>query len=302
MSEASRGFGTVAGRRRRAVRSAIVALALCASVPVGGRAADDPGLAGFLDAARAADVVILGEIRDNPEHRRRQEEIVRALAPAAIVFETIPQDREAGLNAAREAGGDHAALAQALGWSAAGSPDVEPLVRIMDAAPGARVFGAAQPAAAVAEAAAEGAAEAFGSDAAVYGLDRPLDPQEQAAREAAAQAAQCGAVAPGALAGMVEAGRFRDAGIADATLWARIMTGDGQVVVIAGNAQADKLHGAPPLIALAEPEARIVALGQFEDAPAGAPGAEGEGFDAVLLAPPPPDRADPCGGLRPPGE
>jgi hypothetical protein len=74
----------------------------------------------------------------------------------------------------------------------------------------------------------EGAAGVFGPDADVYGLDQPLEPEEQAAREAeqAARIATC--CPPEMLPGMVEAQRFRDAGSAHAAIWARIMTGGGR--------------------------------------------------------------------------
>jgi uncharacterized iron-regulated protein len=264
-------------------------------------AADPTALAAFVEKARDADVVVLGEIHDNQEHHSNQATIVAALEPAALVFEMIPQAREAEFNALREAGADRAALAEALDWDASGWPDFAGYAEIMEAAPRAQVFGAGQAPEAVRLAVAEGAAEAFGPDAAIYGLDRPLDQADQASREAGLLAAHCGEMPVDALPGMVEAQRFRDAGLADATLWARIMTGDGQVVVIAGSAHADKTGGAPAMIALADPEARVVALGQFETG--AAPGDETEGaFDAVLLAPPPTDRGDPCAALRAPEE
>jgi uncharacterized iron-regulated protein len=93
------------------------------------------------------------------------------------------------------------------------------------------------------------------------------------------------------LAGMVEAQRFRDAGLADAAIWARTMTGGGQVVVITGSGHADKLRGMPALVGHAQPGLRIVTLGQFEEEPETA----GD-YDAVMLAPAP-ARADPCAGL-----
>ena len=45
-------------------------------------------------AARRADIVLLGEIHDNPEHHANQAAIVRALQPAALVFEMFPQASE----------------------------------------------------------------------------------------------------------------------------------------------------------------------------------------------------------------
>lgn len=251
------------------------------------------GLAAFLALARAADVVLVGAVPGNPDHARAQAETVAALAPAAIVFEAIPQAREAELNALREQGADAARLAAASGAS---ETDFAPIAAIMAAAPRARVFGAGQPAEDVAEAQAEGAAAAFGPDAAIYGIDAPPSDADAAAlapceppEAEAAPGGEAAEAAEAALRGRIEAMRFREAGLADATIWARLMTGDAQVVVIAGDAAVDKARGAAAMIARAEPEARIAALAQFEDV-------EGPGlFDATLVTPAPPGgAADPC--------
>ena len=155
------------------------------------------------------------------------------------------------------------------------------------------MFGAGQPMADVRRAMVEGAAGPFGPDAAIYGLDRPLDPGEQAAREALQAEAHCDALPAELLPGMVEAQRFRDAGLADAALWALTMTGGGQVVVIAGNGHADLPRGMPAAIASPNPRS-----GWPRSASSRQPPAEGE-------APPTtrcwsarrPARDDPCGQL-----
>lgn len=253
-------------------------------------------LAAFIAMAEEADIVVLGEIHDNPTHHRVQAEVVAALAPAALVFEMIPQDREAELNALRADGADRTILAESLEWKQSGWPDFDYYADIMDAAPEAQIFGAGQSSADVSRAVLEGAAGVFGPDAKIYGLDQPLEPEEQALREAEQAAAHCDALPSEVLPGMVEAQRFRDAGLADATLWARIMSGNGQVVVITGSGHADKESGMPAMIAMADPDASLVSLGQFED------GAnEPDDFDAVLLAPSP-NRPDPCAALFAPDE
>lgn len=253
----------------------------------------DASIDAFIETAREADIVVLGETHGNPAHHRTQARIVAELAPAALVFEMIPQEREAELNELRDAGASRAELAEALDWAESGWPDFDYYADILDAAPEARIFGAGQPSADVSRAALEGAAGVFGPDAAIYGLDQPLDPEEQAFREALQHAAHCDRLPPEVLPGMVEAQRFRDAGLADATLWARIMTGSGQVVVITGSGHADKERGMPAMIALAEPDATVVALGQFEEG-----GAPPDGFDTVVVAPAAP-RGDPCEALGP---
>ena len=277
------------GRCRSAVRLLATLCALAAPA-----AADPPVVAQFIDAARDAEFVFLGEIHDNPEHHHVQAEVVAALQPAALVFEMIPQAEEARVNELRAAGASADAIAEALAWEESGWPDFAAYAAILAAAPKAQVFGAGQPPAEVRRATVEGAAGVFGPDAETYGLDRPLAPAEQAAREALQAAAHCHALPAELLPGMVEAQRFRDAGLADAARWARSMTGGGQVVVVTGSGHAHRTRGAPAAIATADPEARILTLGQFEAEPQ-----DPAAYDFHLLAPPPP-RGDPCASLERP--
>lgn len=287
-------------------------------------------LAPFTERARDADIVILGEVHDNPLHHANQAAIVAALQPAALVFEMIPQDAEDEINDLRDDGASRVKLAAALDWANSGWPDFAYYAEILEAAPNARIFGAEQPTADVRRAMVEGATGPFGPDAAIYGLDQPLDPEEQAAREALQAAAHCETLPAEVLPSMVEAQRFRDAGLADAALWARTMTGSGQVVVITGNGHADKRRGMPEAIAVADPEVQVLSLGQLEAAPQAppataatvdpepepadpaetggtatvAPAAVGAGlvndaFDEVFLTDAP-DRPDPCTALKPP--
>lgn len=248
-------------------------------------------LSGIIASARGADVVILGEIHDNPGHHRNQAEIVAALQPAGLVFEMVPQSVEDEVNALREEGAGPDQIARSLDWERTGWPDFTFYAEILEAAPEARVFGAEQSRADVRRAALEGAAAVFGPDATTYGLDEPLPRDEQEAREAQLLDAHCGQLSPEVLPGMVEAQRLRDAGLADAVLWARTMSADAQVVVIAGSAHAERSRGVPSLLDVAAPDVKVVSVGQFESAPEDA--AE---FDEILISPAP-SRGDPCAGL-----
>lgn len=272
-------------------RAALALLGLgCAAVSA---SAESAAIADFIDRARGADIVVLGEIHDNPTHHANQAEIVRALRPAALVFEMIPQQSEETVNELRANGASEAAVADALDWGESGWPDFNYYWPILQAAPHAQIFGAGQPRADVSRASVEGAAGVFGPDAATYGLDIPLPPEEEKAREAAMAEAHCGLLPSSTLPGMVEAQRFRDAGLADAAIWARTMTGGGQVVVITGSGHADKTRGMPALVATAAPDLKLVSLGQFEAAPETT-----SQYDGILLAPAP-ARADPCAQLEP---
>jgi uncharacterized iron-regulated protein len=241
----------------------------------------------FIEMARDADIVALGEIHDNPDHHRNQAGIVAALQPGALVFEMIPQDREAEVNNLRKEGAGREEIAAALDWENSGWPEFSYYAGILEAAPEARIFGAGQPKEDVRRAMTEGAAAVFGADASNYGLDQPLDPAEQDLREAMQAEAHCNALPRDMLPGMVEAQRFRDAGLADAALWARSTTA-AQVVVITGDGHADKLRGMPAAVMVADPDARIITLGQFEEEPEDA-----EAWDAWMVSPPA-ERDDPC--------
>lgn len=267
-----------------------IAALLCALLVPG--VADSSEVPDVVSEARDAQVVILGEVHDNPVHHDNQAAIVAALKPAALVFEMIPQAAEDEVNELRAAGADADQIAAALHWSEGGWPDFAFYAEILAAAPSARVFGAEQSQADVKRSMVEGAAAVFGPDASTYGLDKKLPVPDQLRREAAQAEAHCGKLPSEMLPGMVEAQRLRDAELADAALWARTMTGDGQVVVIAGSGHASQREGVPALLHTAAPDVTVFSLGQFE-----APPDDPADFDAILLAPPV-ARGDPCAGLN----
>lgn len=240
-----------------------------------------------LGALPPADVVILGEIHDNPVHHDNQARAVAAIAPAALVFEMltpaqaakVPQDRT-----------DGAALARILDWEASGWPDFAMYHPIFTAAPGARIYGANVPRSALGAAMEDGAAAAFGDDAARFGLTTPLPAAEQAAREAEQQEAHCNALPADLLPGMVAAQRVRDAALARAAEAAFAETG-GPVVVITGSGHARRDWGVPAALDHAAPALRVLSVGQMEAAPG--PDAP---FDLWIVTDPAP-RPDPCAGF-----
>jgi len=234
-------------------------------------------------------VVLLGEVHDNADHHRVQTQAVAALRPAALVFEMLTEDQAARVTP--ELREDAAALATALGWAVSGWPDFGMYHPIFTAAPAAVVFGGALPRDQVRRAFAEDAATAFGAEAARYGLDRPLDPEDQAAREALQQEAHCNALPDSMLPGMVEAQRLRDAALARAVERALVQTG-GPVAVITGTGHVRRDHGIPAALAVAAPGLAVLAVGQVEEDPG--PGAP---YDLWVISDPV-DRPDPCATFR----
>lgn len=234
------------------------------------------------DAARMAEIIVLGELHDNPAHHARQAEWVHALAPKALVFEMLTPQQ-----AARAAGGwrTQAELDAAVGWTGSPWPSFDYYFPIFAAAPDAVIYGAGVPRADL-MAQMEAPLDAHPL-AAEYGIGQPLDAGQQAARIALQAEAHCGALPEEILPMMVDAQRLRDAALADAALRALRHTG-GPVAVITGNGHARTDWGMPAMIARAAPETRVFALGQSEEG-----GAVAGTFNLTLDAPAP-DRGDPC--------
>jgi uncharacterized iron-regulated protein len=234
----------------------------------------------------AADVVVLGEVHDNPVHHANQAMAVGAIAPRALVFEMLTPE-QAGRDYDLS---DMTAMGATLGWEAAGWPDFAMYYPIFAAAPDARVFGADMGDAAVKVALEQGASKAFGVGAARYGLDKALPASEQTMREAEQREAHCGALPGDMLAGMVDVQRLRDASLAQAVLQAMAATG-GPVVVITGSGHARRDRGVPAVLAQAAPGLRVLSVGQVEDVATDAP------FDLWLVSEAP-AREDPCAAFR----
>lgn len=236
-----------------------------------------------------ADVVIVGETHDNPIHHAHQAIAIEAIRPAAVVFEMLSAEKAERVTP--DLIGSEAALSAVLGWEGSGWPDFSMYYPVFVAARSAAFFGAETPREEVRQAVGAGAAEAFGEEAARFGLDRPLAEAEQMLRESGQLLAHCGAIPGEALPGMVAAQRLRDAWLARAVLDARAATG-GPVVVITGNGHARSDWGVPRMLAHAAPELDVVTIGQFEvEAEADPP------YDYWLVTDAT-ERPDPCAAFR----
>lgn len=239
-----------------------------------------------------ADVVILGEIHDNPAHHAEQARLVAVIRPQAVVWEMLTPAQL--LQAAGADPADAAGFGAALGWEAAGWPDFAMYHPIFIASGTAVHLGGAVPRDQLRPAMDQGALAAFG--AATPWFDpapalAPLAPDDQAAREVEQAEAHCNALPADLLPGMVEAQRFRDAAMASAALGA-LAAGQRPVVIITGSGHARTDVGIPAMIRAARPDVTVWSLGQVEADPG--PGAP---YDAVNVAASPP-REDPCAAFR----
>lgn len=234
-----------------------------------------------------ADVLILGEVHDNPEHHANQAALVGAMNPAALVFEMLTP-AQAALAEGSELETD--ALARLLEWESSGWPDFGMYHPILLAAPEARVYGAAVPRADLRGAMRQGAAAMLGDQAATLGVTPRLPEAEQTLRETLQAQSHCNALPADLLPGMVEAQRLRDARFAASVLTALDETG-GPVAVITGNGHARTDWGIPANLRAARPDLTVLALGQFEGGPGDLP------VDLWLVTGTV-DRDDPCAAFR----
>ena len=241
------------------------------------------------EAAATADVVVLGEVHDNPAHHERQTDWVAQIAPAAIVMEMLTPDQAALITPQTRQ--NPKALGDLLAWDAAGWPDFAMYYPIFAAAPDALIYGAAVPRDDARAAMEDEIAATFGPDAGAYGLLGPLPTDQLAARIALQDEVHCNAMPAEMLPTMVDIQRLRDATLARAVVRAMRDT-RGAVVVITGNGHARKDWGMPSILAEVMPNARIFVLGQTED------DAAMDGVFDLILSAAPVARPDPCDALR----
>jgi uncharacterized iron-regulated protein len=243
-----------------------------------------------LDALPSADVVILGEVHDNPAQHQNQARAVAALKPAALVFEMLtPEQAGQATDSNRR---DEQTLFKALGWEGTGWPGFSMYYPIFAAAPEAEIYGMALDRITVRRAVKVGAAAVYTGDAARFELDQPLPEAERMQREQGQMEAHCNALPESLVGGMVEAQRLRDASFAAAILAARKAT-NGLVVVITGNGHARADWGIPAALGRAAPDLNVLSIGQFEVGPweSGVP------FDLYVLTEAA-EREDPCAAFN----
>ena len=235
-----------------------------------------------------ADIVFLGEVHDNPLHHAHQAQAIKAIGPRALVFEMLTTAQAERISYPLP---DEAALGELLEWDASGWPDSALYFPLFAAAPEATIFGAALPRDRARAAMGQPLDKVFRGDAALFGLNLSLDPEEQAAREVLQDDAHCNALPADLLPAFVAIQRLRDAMLAQAALQAHHATG-GPVVVITGTGHTRTDWGAPAKLARAAPGLRLLSIGQFE-APF-----EGPAPNDLWLVTEAHPRPDPCDAFR----
>lgn len=252
---------------------ALVLLTSCAQIPPGSLRETDHPLAGrlwdvasqnfideteFLRRAAQAEVLLLGETHDNPEHHRLQARILQARLAAgarpALLMEQFDNDQQAATDEARKAGKDLAPLMRGWDWAL-----YQPLVAL---AGSARIplRAANLPRSATRPVVREGYATLAAGEAQRLALETVWDEARQKYMAGLIEASHCGQITPQLRDGLARAQRLRDATLADAAL-AQL---DSGVVFILGRGHARRDVGVPLYLNARRPGTRILSLGLVE--------------------------------------
>jgi uncharacterized iron-regulated protein len=220
----------------------------------------------------AADVVLLGEKHDNPDHHRAQAwllgRMVEARRHPAVVMEMLDTgqaDALAGYLAGAEASAD--GLGAAVGWAESGWPDwtmYRPIAEVALSA-GLPVLTGNLPKQDVRAAAMDGAEAVLGADGlAPRALDVPLPEALSDALGQEILAGHCDMLPESALPGMIDAQRVRDGEMARALMAGRALPETDGAVLIAGNGHVRADRAVPWYLARLDPAATVVAVGVLE--------------------------------------
>lgn len=205
--------------------------------------------AALLDAVVRADLVLLGEKHDNPDHHRLQAWVLQQLIARgrrpAVLFEMLSSENQAALTAWRAAEpADAEGLGPAVGWDQSGWPPWLMYRPIAQAALDARlVIAPANLTRHVVKAIAFGGPEALDADTRKrLDLDRSVPPEVDQAMRQEVVDSHCGMLPLQAAGPMALAQRARDAHMARAML---ALGATGGAVLIAGKGHTRIDRGVP---------------------------------------------------------
>lgn len=221
-----------------------------------------------------ADVILLGEKHDHPDHHRLQAAFVEQIASAhpAVSFEMIDVDEQAiidrvlgapGSATTLDLAGQRAdALSEEITWKKRGWPAWSMYRPVFVAAlmGGGAVRGANYPKAATKAIMRGGEIDATTSHR--LGLDRPLPTTEQQALDEEMRTSHCGHLPETMLAPMGTAQRARDGQMAEVV--AQSLASGSKAVLIAGAGHVRRDRGVPFVLAASHPTKRTLSIAFIE--------------------------------------
>jgi len=187
-------------------------------------------------ALQTADIILIGETHDHPQHHLIQADIIRRLKPKSVAFEMLNETQEVnGLGLKNPSTWDHV-----LAWSKRGWPDFEIYRPVFEATleVGAQII-AAHPNPETLRPLKLGG-ELPSLLRTKMRLDQPLPPKQQAALVKEIQQAHCGHASPVLVKAMVSAQRLKDTWMAHS-----ILDSPKPIILIVGRGHVNMDRGIP---------------------------------------------------------
>jgi len=219
---------------------------------------------------KKAELVLLGEKHDNPEHHRIQALLLREMATVrrrpAVVFEMLTTGQQAPLDRYLAGAGDAAGLGAAVGWAESGWPDwsiYRPIAEIALAADMPVLAGGLERD--VSRAVSKGGVDALGPGrAAALRIDQPLPEDMRAAMRAEVHDSHCGVLPDSMLDPMVAVTLAKDATMAEKLVESAASSGRDSAVLIAGNGHVRADYGVPWHLRRLAAGSRGLSIGMIE--------------------------------------
>ncbi len=203
-------------------------------------------------AAAEADVVLVGETHDNPDHHKLQAWLLRQLASKgkrpAVVMEMVGTDKADDLANVQLASNVTAdSIGAKLDWENSGWPPFSIYRPIVDAALGANltILPGNADKDLVRQVSQQGLGSLAYSERVRLGIGAALPAALNSALTDELKASHCNQLPDSDLAGMVQVQRFRDAALADNVLKAIDKSSGNGVVLIAGSGHVRSDRGVP---------------------------------------------------------
>ena len=275
----------------------------------------------WLPPGWGSDIVLLGEVHDNPSHHAIRgglavqlsgmRRIGGSLPSTALVFEHIRADQQPALdqfaefNAKARRLGTAGDLFRLLDWDKSGWPDQKIFEPLFSAAIAGKlpILPGDPPRERVRAIAKGGDAALTDDERQRFKLDQPLDAKLQDALLGELEASHCGLMPKSAFGNMAVAQRYRDAHLADAL--AKAADKHGAAILLAGNGHVRKDRGVPSYLSRMAPDRKVVSvmLLEVEDGrnePEAYIPRDPDGKPAVdyVLFTPRAERKDPCAEMR----
>ena len=176
----------------------------------------------FTARVQRADIVLVGETHDNPDHHRLEATLLQAFSTThhapAVVFEMLNRQQQSAVDASLAAHpGDADALAQAVEWDSSGWPAWSIYRPVFEASLAAHgpILAAGLDRDAAMRIAHEGVAALDPALVEAFGLAAPLPAESQASMRREMSEAHCGLLPESMLDSMVLVQRARDASLAE---------------------------------------------------------------------------------------